>query len=186
MTSSVSNAQDPQPRRALWLALLGAGLSALLLAPAMAGPLTLRFGPEGQEPQDPPNAARIGALEDHDIVLLHATLPFTRNAGFFVKTTDGARQVMKSCEYGEITALAEVMLPIADNHLLATVKIGAPPAHAANMAFCEYSSDALLADAAFPAQLVVRGCFLTLSFEIPTARELVFTPLPASACGLHR
>lgn len=183
MTNTASSAQAPQARRPFWRGLLSVALAALAVAPAMAGPLTLRFGPEAQ---DPSNAARIGALEDHDIVLLHATLPFTRNAGFFVKTTDGERRMMKSCEYGEIAALAEVMLPIADNHLLATVKIGAPPAHAANMAFCEYASDALLAEAAFPAQLVVRGCFLTLSFEIPTARELVFTPLPASACGLHR
>lgn len=126
-------------------------------------------------------ASALNAVEDHEIVLLDVLIELAPARPVQISDGEGGRRVLEGCGYGRVANAAEVDLPIADPHLVATVVVGDPTAHPANAAFCAYAPRDLSVTAE---ALHVRGCFLALSFSIPTARHLVFQPLGPEACGL--
>lgn len=124
-------------------------------------------------------AVALGTLENYDIALLDLSLEVSPEQGLFYRTRAGGDAYVKECAFGPLDAVGEISPSLPDNHLLVTIRIGDPERHAANAAFCEYAGGPPIG------RLAVRGCYLALSFSVPTARQLLLNPLPASACGLH-
>lgn len=127
--------------------------------------------------------AALEALEDRDVVLLD--LDMLPLAWPSVTTIDGEQATPQTCAFGMIEDVEKVSVPTGSNHLLMTVRLGHPGVHAANGLSCEYSP---VTNGETPqdwARMRLTGCYLVRSVSIPTARELVLNPLPASACGLH-
>lgn len=182
----------------LWLVAAALSLSfgtalardASRISPQALTPLELSFPLATSTADEAVTAAReaslaaLADLENHDVQLIDADLRMSSERPVSVVTVSGQRRELTSCDYGPVEDLVEVDLPTEDNHLLATVRVGTPEAHAANAVYCEYAADALASDDA-PVSLRVRGCFLMLAFSIPTASHLVLHPAPASACGLY-
>ena len=126
-------------------------------------------------------AAALAEIQDHDVVLLAVSAPLSSPADVSYLATSGEHRSLEECGFGPIDDAVEISPLHDDNHLVVSVRLGAPAAHAANMALCEYAPNEEL-----QARLTVRGCYLALSYSIPTARGLALNPLPAWACGLGK
>jgi hypothetical protein len=89
------------------------------------------------------------------------------------------------CAHGAVSGLDEISMPTGYNHLIVSVVPGRPEDHAANLVACDYAIPAEGApEDTPPIRLRVSGCFLVNEISIPTAREIVFQPRAAEACGL--
>lgn len=122
-----------------------------------------------------------GAIEDHTVVALDLHVALDGETGVPIRNAGRSWTSMRDCDFGLLADVAEIAPPTGDNHLVVTVRPGDPGRHAANAAFCEYAPAPEAAD--LRQALRLRGCFLAMSFSIPTARHLVLNPLPAHRCG---
>lgn len=127
--------------------------------------------------------AGLEALGDRDVVLLDLNmLPLAWPS---VAQEDGTYATPQTCEFGMLDDVKRISVPTGSNHLLMDVHIGNRVHHAANGLSCEYSP---VMGGEAPqdwARMRLTGCYLVRDVSIPTARQLVLNPLPASACGLH-
>lgn len=127
--------------------------------------------------------AAIEALQDGDVA--HLDLNMLPLAWPGLEMDDGTLSTPDSCAFGMIETAGRVSVPTGSNHLLMSVRLGAPETFAANGLSCEYGPAVDGAGAERWARMRLTGCFLVREVSIPTARQLVLNPLPASACGLH-
>lgn len=125
----------------------------------------------------------IEAVEDGDIAWVDLTmLPLAWPS---VENADGTLTTPQTCEFGMIDGVEHVSVPTGSNHLLLSVWIGNREDHPANGLSCEYAP---VMGGEAPqdwARMRLTGCYYARDVSIPTARQLVLNPLPASACGLH-
>lgn len=159
----------------MWIGAAAAFSGALAGAPVSAEPREVTATTASE------TAAALAEIEDHDVVLLAVSAPLAEPADHMYLSIDGARRTLEECGFGPIDDAAEIGPLHDDNHLVAVVRLGAPGSYAANMAACEYAPNEELQQ-----RLTIRGCYLALTYSIPTARGLVLNPLPAWACGLGR
>lgn len=127
--------------------------------------------------------ASIEALEDGDVA--HVDLTMLPQAFPSTLEKGGEWTTPVGCEFGMIEKIEAVSVATGSNHLLMSVWLGNRNDHAANGLSCEYSPTPGAEAPNDWAQIRLTGCYLVRSVSIPTARELVLNPLPASACGLH-
>ena len=152
--------------------------------------LELTFPLIGADPNEPLPAeaaaslSALSGLEDLSLVLLRAEMGLSEEQPVSVTMADGERRSLTSCDFGELAGVAEVDLPAADNHLIASLSVGSPEAYPANLVYCEYDPNALDESGA-PVKLTVRGCYIAMLFSIPTAVHVMLRPAPATACALH-
>ena len=122
-------------------------------------------------------------LADGDIALVDLNmLPLAWPS---VMQPDGTYITLQTCDFGMIENVEKVSVPTGSNHLLMSVWIGNREDHPANGLSCEYAP---IIGGEAPqdwARMRLTGCYLVRDVSIPTARELVLNPLPATACGLH-
>lgn len=89
------------------------------------------------------------------------------------------RALEGECPFGPLEPLRERLgIPTGDNHFLLSAVLGDSERHAANLASCEYR----VGPEGPSAEFRLRGCFLALEVAIPTARQVLLRPMPASAC----
>jgi hypothetical protein len=89
------------------------------------------------------------------------------------------------CAHGAVHGLDEISMPTGYNHLIVSVVPGRAENHAANIVACDYAIPDQGAPEETPqVRFRVSGCFTVNEVAIPTARELVFQPRAAEACGL--
>lgn len=125
----------------------------------------------------------IESLEDGDIAWVD--LDMLPLAWPSVAQADGTYTTPQTCEFGMIDDVETISVPTGSNHQLMTVWIGNREQHPANGLSCEYAP---IVGGEAPqdwARIRLTGCYYVRAVSIPTARELVLNPLPASACGLH-
>lgn len=118
-------------------------------------------------------------LADGDIAWLDLVLSPSAWPG--LEAADGTFSTPDRCSFGMIETAGRIQVPTGSNHLLMSVRTGAPDLYAANGLSCEYDA----ADPGGRGQMRLTGCYYVRVVSIPTARELVLNPLPASACALH-
>ena len=128
-------------------------------------------------------AAGLEDLQDRDVVLLD--LKMLPMAWPSVVQADGTYVTPQTCEFGMIEGVEQVSVPTGSNHLLMEVWLGDRRYNAANGLSCEYSPVFEGETGQNWARMRLTGCYLVRDVSIPTARQLVLNPLPASACGLH-
>ncbi|MGB3627638.1 MAG: hypothetical protein WA989_17550 [Henriciella sp.] len=122
-------------------------------------------------------------LSDRDVVLLDLNMLPLAWPG--VQQADGTFATPQTCEFGMLDDVESISVPTGSNHLLMTVWVGDRVHHPANGLSCEYSP-IMGGDAPQEwARMRLSGCYIVRDVAIPTARQLVLNPLPASACGLH-
>ena len=121
-------------------------------------------------------------LADRDVVLLD--LDMLPLAWPSVMDANGKYTTPQACEFGMIEGVEKVSVPTGSNHLLVDVWLGNREDHPANGLSCEYSPLAA-EEAERWARMRLTGCYLVREMSIPTARQLILNPLPASACGLY-
>lgn len=158
---------------------MGLGLAALAAAETEPRIRTV----EGDLPGEAEFEALQGLedLGDRDVVLLDINmLPL---AWPTVMDREGKTVTPQACEFGMIDGVEKVSVPSGSNHLLVDVWLGNREDHAANGLSCEYSP-VFEESAERWARMRLTGCYLVREVSIPTARQLVLNPLPASACGL--
>ncbi|MEO0719121.1 MAG: hypothetical protein AAFZ06_09620 [Pseudomonadota bacterium] len=131
-------------------------------------------------------SAALSNLPDRAVVDLTAQMDFGEDVAIRAVAQNGETVRLDSCDFGPVEGLAQIDLPVRDNHLLVDVVLGDPTRHAANVLFCEYAPENLGAEKGRAERLTLRGCFMAHQFSIPTAQYMVLRPLPASACGLHK
>ncbi|WP_084395883.1 hypothetical protein [Henriciella aquimarina] len=168
----------------MWKSLTGAAAAMIVCGAATAQSAPVKVV-EGDLPGEAEFEALAGLeeLEDRDVVLLDLDMLPLAWPG--VTDSDGNFTTPQTCEFGMIEGVDEVSVPTGSNHLLMNVHLGDPQDHAANGLSCEYSP---VSGGEAPqdwARMRLTGCYLVRSVSIPTARQLILSPLPASACGLH-
>lgn len=137
--------------------------------------------------EDPRLAEAVGAfsqLEDGAIVALQVGVDLGAEVFASALCAAGDWREISSCGFGPVEDVRRLDLPLRDNHLIVEIEPGDPNLHAANAVFCEYAPENLAGATGNPERLTVRGCYLAMSFSIPTARHLLLRPLPAAACGI--
>ena len=149
-------------------------LAGLVAGLALAGPAQSQSGIRqvtGKLPveTDLETLPAIEALGDGDIAWLD------------LEAVDGTFSTSENCDFGMIETAGRVHVPTGSSHLLMSVRTGTPDLYAANGLSCEYDA----ADPGGRGQMRLTGCYYVRVVSIPTARELVLNPLPASACALH-
>lgn len=166
-------------------------MKSILLAGMLAAiPVTAAAQSEVKTVEgDLPGEAEFEALQgledlaDRDVVLLDLNmLPLAWPS---VSDADGNQTTPQTCDFGMMEDVEHVSVPTGSNHLLMSVWLGNREDHAANGLSCEYAP-VTGGDAPQDwARMRLTGCYMVRSVSIPTARQLVLNPLPASACGLH-
>ncbi len=159
-------------------------LAGLVAGLALAGPAQSQSGIRqvtGKLPveTDLETLPAIEALGDGDIAWLDLDLSAKAWPG--LEAVDGTFSTSENCGFGMIETAGRVHVPTGSSHLLMSVRTGTPDLYAANGLSCEYDA----ADPGGRGQIRLTGCYYVRVVSIPTARELVLNPLPASACALH-
>lgn len=155
--------------------MIGAVAVLLASAPAVAQPVEVVANTAAE------TAAALAEIQDHQVVLLAVSAPVANAADVAYQTADGEWKNLEDCGFGPIEDAVEIS-PLHDStHLVVSVRLGVPAAHAANMAACEYAPNV---EEPLQMRLTVRGCYLALTYSIPTAQGLVLNPLPSWSCGL--
>ena len=160
----------------------------LAMAFGLCGPATAEEAAVKIVEGDLPGEAEFEALQgledlqDRNVVLLD--LDMLPLAWPSVMDARGKYTTPQSCAFGMIEGVEKVSVPTGSTHLLVDVWLGNRADHPANGLSCEYSP--LASDETERwARMRLTGCYLVRAVSIPTARELVLSPLPGSACGLY-
>jgi hypothetical protein len=127
--------------------------------------------------------ASLDALAEDTVVRLDLRLP----QNVMPQVRKGSAWEALSCDPGPSSGFDEISVQTGSNHLLLSIMPGSPALHAANFVSCDYSVPSVApqieggADT-LPVRLRIKGCYLVHESAIPTARQLILHPLPASNC----
>lgn len=150
-------------------------------APPEAKPELLSVSLGEGDLESPPPA--LDELQSGDTVWIALTLPVGQLPS--VRRGDAWAPLSPDCAHGPVNGLDEISLPTGYNHMVVSVVPGRADQHAANLVACDYALATQPEPAdVLPVRFRVTGCFMVQDVAIPTARQLIFQPRAAEACGL--
>ena len=131
----------------------------------------------GQEEFEAPQA-----LQDMQEGAVWLDLTIAPNFDPSFEMPDGTYAETGCSAFGPVEAKS-VTIRTGSNHILFTVRPGAPETYAANLVACDYNPE-YMTDTDPGHVTRVTGCYFAHATSIPTAVQWVLNPLPASACGI--